>query len=173
MKGGDRVEKNSKGFTLIEMCVVMVLICLLGVALIPSMGLVYKQEVRKAADIMCADLTMMRKETGANGKAYSLSMNSGGNGYSIAPGFTTSRTGNAKDGISPNVTYSIVENYDGGTSASTNTIYYSGGKLVDGLTSTANQVSQLSICIGYDGAAERAEIIYDGFTGGYSMAIRP
>ena len=166
------MRNNSKGFTMIEMVIVLVLIALLGVALIPSMGMIYKQQVRQAADIICGDLTMMRKETDVNGKTYSLSISSLGHTYTIAPSLMTKRDGNDKDGISPNITYSIIEQYNEISSASTNVIYYNKGKLVGGAYS--DEVSQLSISIGYKGNTDvGAEIVYDGFTGGYSIGIKP
>ncbi len=176
-KGGDGVKKESKGFTLLEMTVVLVLICLLGVALVPSMKIVYRQEIRKAADILCADLMTIRKQAIATNVTYSLVVDSTEEyKYTISPGIIQStvnkRTSNYNDSISPNIKYTITGKYEDGTTYISHFICYKDGKLVDSPVGTPSEVKELTIKVTYNGTPEYAEIIYDGFTGRYSITIK-
>lgn len=177
MKGGDGVKKESKGFTLLEMTVVLVLICLLGVALVPSMKIVYRQEIRKAADILCADLMTIRKQAIATNVTYSLDVDPTEQyKYTISPGIIQStvnkRTNNYNDSISPNIKYIIAGECEDGTIYTDTLICYMKGKLVEGLIGTPKEVKELTIIVTYDGTPEYAEIVYDGFTGRYSITIK-
>ena len=171
------MKKESKGFTLLEMTVVLVLICLLGVALVPSMKMVYRQEIRKAADILCADLMTIRKQAIATNVTYSLVVDPTEEyKYTISPGIiqstVTKRINNYNDSISPNIKYTISGECEDGTTYSSTLICYMKGKLVEGFVGTPKEVKELTIIVTYDGTPEYAEIVYDGFTGRYSITIK-
>ena len=53
-------KKDTRGFTVLEMMIVVILIGIIGTAAIPSIGLIRKHEVRKLAKEMCLDLTSQR-----------------------------------------------------------------------------------------------------------------
>ena len=177
MKGGARVKKTCKGFTLLEMTIVLILICLFGVALIPSMKIVYRQEIRKAADMICADLITIRKQAVATNVTYTLTVdNSEKYKYTISPTIINTSSGgrsnNNQDGISPNIEYTISGKYEDDSLYTSESIYYQQRKLVDDATATASELKELIIKVTYDGTNEYAEIIYDGFTGRYSITIK-
>ncbi len=179
MKGWDEVKRRECGFTLIELAIVMVLICILGVALIPSMKMVYKQEIRKAADSLCGDLVIMHKQAIVTSEPYTLTITNRYQ-YSISPkliqGAGDGKLNNDKDDISPNITYTIVKasskNEDGTDYGSETEICYQGGKLIDP-TATTKQADYLIIKVEYDGTNEYAEIRYDGLSGRYSVTFMP
>lgn len=177
MKGGARVKKTCKGFTLLEMTIVLVLISLLGVALIPSMKLVYRQEMRKAADILCADLMTIRKQATATNNTYTLVVDSTDtHQYTISPTLLNAtnagRASNHQDDISPNVEYTIRVKYEDDSEDVKDGVYYQNGRLVDTTGAAAREVKEAMIKVTYDGTSEYAEIIYDGFTGRYSITIK-
>ena len=171
------MKKTSKGFTLIEMTIVLVLICLFGVALIPSMKLIYRQEIRKAADILCADLMTIKKQATSTQSIYTLTVD-GTNKYyyTISPSLLnasiTGKSDNSQDDISPKIKYSIRGVYEDGSTYVSNAICYRRGKLVDLPTATASEVSELIIKVTYEGTNEYAEIVYDGFIGRYNITIK-
>lgn len=72
-----------KGFTLLELAIVLVLMGVIGVAIIPSMEWVYKQELHKAAQGICLDLLTLRQQAMATGNTYTLTMNSNQNTYEM------------------------------------------------------------------------------------------
>lgn len=54
------LKKDRRGFTILEVAVIIVLMGLIGVIAVPSVGLIHKQEVKKLAKEMCLDLTTQR-----------------------------------------------------------------------------------------------------------------
>lgn len=67
-------QKNDQGFTLVEMCVVIVLIGIICVATVPATAIVRRQEAKKFALELCYDLDLMRQQSMANGKLNTLTL---------------------------------------------------------------------------------------------------
>lgn len=63
------VKQNKRGFTLLEMALVLLLTGLLGAVVVPSIKNVRRQELRQIANELCLDLVQVRKMSKANAKA--------------------------------------------------------------------------------------------------------
>ena len=168
------MKNKNGGFTLVELVVCIVLIGLLSAAFVPGIGMVYRQDVRKATELICADLVMLRDQSNATGIKYELAVTSEKNGYTLSPsiiGDGNGRTGSKNDGINLNIqydTYTMIKSPDG-TYIETpiDKIYYKSGKLFDARDTS---IDKLKVSVSYDsGARVSANIIYDGVTGHYTV----
>lgn len=164
MGGGKEVKKDKKGFTLVEMSVVMVLICLMGVALIPNMKAVYKQHAIKAVDSICIDLVTLRKQAIATGGEYTLEVS--GNKYTMMPGIQTSsgKWRSKPDNMASKILFSVVGG-DGSTVVASNKIVFKGRSMKDAL---GNEKEYFIITISYDGVVY-TEAKFEGLTGRYTI----
>lgn len=81
-KGGTEVNRRNQGFSLLEVALILLLMGIVGVAAIPSMQSIRRQEVRKFASEMCLDLVTQRSKERVNpGEGYQLVLsNSDGSG---------------------------------------------------------------------------------------------
>lgn len=74
-KGGTYVKKRSKGFSLLEVALVLLIMGIIGVAAIPSMQNIRRQEVNKLAKEICLDLvTQMTNQNTNRDETYVLDL---------------------------------------------------------------------------------------------------
>lgn len=174
MKGGEEVKKSNLGFTMIELAVVLVLLGILGIALIPSMNMVYKQEIRKAADILCMDIINIRKQSMATGVQYELFVSD--HEYTITPGIiqatSGSRTGNGEDSINKNIRYEIKSVYESGSTSTAGIINFKGSDMSNNVIAMGSTIDHFEIKVTYDSVAEYAEIIFYPMTGHYTITMK-
>jgi len=64
------LKKSNRGFTILEVAVIIIIMGLIGVIAVPSVGLIRKQEVKKLAKEMCLDLTTQRIKAMSMGSDY-------------------------------------------------------------------------------------------------------
>ncbi len=168
------MKKNNSGFTLVELMICIALMGILISVFVPGLGMIYKQDVRKATELICSDLTMMRDQSKATGNTYKIRTNSAKNGYTLSPpiiGSGEGRTGSAIDGINPNIRYEMYRSTSSTSGSTVQTpvteVHYKSGRIFDVANSSIND---LIINIVYEGDARMtAKIVYDGITGHYTV----
>ena len=158
--------RSNKGFTLVEMIVVLVLLSIIGVAVIPSMEMVYKQEIRKAANALCLDLKTLREQARLTGKEYSLVIGVDDHSYTMTcnsaatQGLRSSNNENSKK-----IRYEIV----GSDGSITKTIRFT-GKIME--NEARDDMDKYSIKVNYTGSVFYADIIFENLTGRYTVDIK-
>ncbi len=156
--------RSNKGFTLVEMIVVLVLLSIIGVAVIPSMEMIYKQEIRKAANALCLDLKTLREQARLTGKTYSLVVGVDDHTYTMTgDGTQVLRSGNKEN--SKNIKYEIIGD-DGNT---TKTIKFMGKIMIN---EAKAPIDKYTITVHYIGVASHAEITFENLTGRYTVDIK-
>ena len=65
-------KKNTQGFTMLEIVIVIILMGIIGVAAVPSISMIHKQEVKKLAQEMCLDLTSQRMKAMTTGMKHRI-----------------------------------------------------------------------------------------------------
>lgn len=73
-KGGDEVEENIKGFTMLELMIVLVLMAIITAGIAPNISLVGKSEAKKIAGELCTDLMTIRQKALLDGKKYTIEL---------------------------------------------------------------------------------------------------
>lgn len=164
------MKNKSNGFTLVELMVCIVLMGILIATFVPGLGMVYKQDVRKATELICSDLTMMRDQSKATGITYTLKTNGEKDEYTLSPsiiGNGDGRTGSSIDGINPNIRYELYKKEGATVQTPIGEVYYKAGRVFD---SSNNSIDELIINILYSGDTRMtANIVYDGVTGHYKV----
>ena len=166
-------NKNS-GFTLVELMVCIVLMGLLAAAFVPGLGMVYKQDVKKATELMCSDLTVMKDQSKATGNNYKLEITTKKDGYVLDPPTTgngNGKSGSESDNLSGNIRFKMYKRVVGASGSVVETevtqVNYKAGKLFDSMN---NIISELKVEITYDGDTRMVgNIVYDGITGHYTI----
>lgn len=158
--------RSNKGFTLVEMIVVLVLLSIIGVAVIPSMEIVYRQELRRSANALCLDLKTIRQQASLTGKSYALVVSADDHSYTMSCDSDATqalRSGNTEN--SRNIKYEII----GNDSIPTKTISFT-GEIMKNEVGTA--IDKYSIKVNYAGASSYAEITFENLTGRYTIEIK-
>lgn len=100
------MKKNNKGFSLVELMVVLVLMSIICIAIMPNVRAVRRQEAKKAANELCLDLVTLRTTTRASTSDYTLTLVQDPttlmyNSYTITPELLTA-SGSERDGNKDN-----------------------------------------------------------------------
>jgi Tfp pilus assembly protein FimT len=173
MTGGTMTKNNIKGFTVLEIMIVVLLIGIIGIAAVPSVGLIRKQEVQKIAKELCLDLSAQRIQAmtaNASGRGLELLDTRGAYySYQLTPALDTASGGTReknKDN-STNIRISMQATYELGVVDNLEKIQFDNyGYMMD--TSTPSKtINELSITITYDTA--QSKITFNGVTGNYKI----
>lgn len=158
--------RSKRGFTLVEMVVVLALLSIIGIAAIPSMEMVYRQEIRKSANALCLDLKTIRQQASLTGKNYSLVVGADDRTYTMtcdSDATQVLRSGNKEN--SKNIKYEIV----GNDSITTKTISFTGKTMKN---EAGTVIDKYSIKVHYTGSVSYAEITFENLTGRYTIDIK-
>lgn len=171
MTGGTMTKNNIKGFTVLEIMIVVLLIGIIGIAAVPSVGLIRKQEVQKMAKELCLDLSAQRMQAmtantpergleliGASGAYYS---------YQLTPALDTASGGirSTNKDNSTNIRISMKATGEEGVIESPEKVQFDNyGYLID---TADKKINKLTITITYDTAVSK--ITFNGVTGNYKI----
>jgi Tfp pilus assembly protein FimT len=176
MTGGTMTKNNIKGFTVLEIMIVVLLIGIIGIAAVPSVGLIRKQEVQKIAKELCLDLSAQRMQamtamtTSVSRKGLQLiGDETAGQYYSyqLTPALATASGGTRatnKDN-STNIQISMKATGESGVIESPEKVQFDNyGYLID---TADKKINKLTITITYDTA--ESKITFNGVTGNYKI----
>ncbi|WP_069998222.1 hypothetical protein [Cellulosilyticum sp. I15G10I2] len=178
--------KDIKGFTVLEMMIIVILIGIIGIAVIPSVGMVRKQEVRKLAKEMCLDLTTQRmramtagKMTGSSSYGFELveDLESGHYySYELTPSFDTAsgqvRKVNKDNSNNIHITMEALHIKTFAEEVPLreviHTVYFDNyGSMLKIDEFSTQEIEELTIKLTYDLA--ETKIVFNGVTGYYSI----
>ena len=158
--------RTNKGFTLVEMIIVLALLSMIGVAIIPSMEMVYKQEIRKAANALCLDLKTLREQARLTGKTYSLVVGVDEHTYTMSGDTTAAQALRSSNKDNSNhIKYEIMDS----SGNITNTISFTGKIMKNAVGASKDQYN---IKVHYMGSVSYAEITFENLTGRYTIDIK-
>lgn len=159
------MKQKMKGFTLVEMAIVLLLIAMLGMVAIPGMKMIYKQEAKKAAYNLCLDLVNLRKQAIITGNTYTLEMKDptslNKSEYTLSPGITLATGGSSKTletANNPNISFELEGRTD-------RKVIFEGRVMKD---AAGIEQAEFVIIVRYAGTIY-IEILFDHLTGKYTM----
>lgn len=156
--------KMQKGFTLLELTIVLVIMAIIGYAVIPNTNIIYKQQIQKMANEIGMDLVTIRKQARATNKEYNFVIDSCKYKYSLVndgDAVEAIRTENAGD--SSQLTLAISCN-----NTTANVISFDGKVMkVDGVQT----VEPCKIIIKYNDMETYGQLTFDNVTGAYSFEM--
>ncbi len=179
-------KQGTRGFTVLEMMIVVILMGIIGTAAIPSIGLIRRHEVRKLAKEMCLDLTAQRMRAMAVGKADSTAtyvlelveaLETGHYySYKLTPSLDIA-SGQARDenkDNSRNIHIMMEALYMKELEGEIDVIepiyaiqFDNYGSMLNVNTLSSKEIETLTIKITYD--LEEARVVFNGVTGHYSI----
>lgn len=169
------LKKNSKGFTVAEIMMVVVLISIIGVSALPSINLIRKHEIKKIAKSLCLDLATQRMYAMRGDELdYFIRLISHPEGtyyytyevYAVSDTLTEQDNIIRKHSNQVQITMQTTQGEVGVTSAPHTIQFNAYGELLD--TSTEPKgIYKLEITITYEKL--HTTITFDGITGHYSI----
>ena len=170
-------EKDDRGFTLVEMCLVIILIGIICVATVPATAIVRRQEAKKMALEFCYDLDLMRQQSMANGIANTLTLEPAASAvkssYKISQSLIKADNEKRTDALENVQTLEItMEGQDQAGStieASLDTITFKGNKATKATDGTGEVISKLVVKV--KNKEQVVKLEYDTLTGNYEVSI--
>jgi Tfp pilus assembly protein FimT len=168
-------KNNIKGFTVLEIMIVVLLIGIIGIAAVPSIGLIRKQAVQKMAKELCLDLSAQRMQAmTANRLDLGLELlddRVSGEycSYRLTPALDTASRGTReknKDN-SINIRISMQATYEPGVVDDLVKIQFDNYGYMTDTSTPSKTINELSITITYDTA--QSKITFNGVTGNYKI----
>ncbi|MDF2613656.1 MAG: hypothetical protein K0S71_1442 [Clostridia bacterium] len=170
------LKQNRRGFTIVEVAVIIILMGFIGIIAVPSVGLIRRQEVKKLAKEICLDLTAQRTKAMTMGRVqHSVELTDDAalgyyNGYKLSPAIHTAggtqRDKNEANSKNIRITMETTDGEADVIAVPTKIQFDGYGYMMDtGVPS--KDIYELKIVITYDTA--KADIFFDGITGHYKI----
>ena len=164
-------KNNIKGFTVLEIMIVVLLIGIIGIAAVPSVGLIRKQEVQKIAKELCLDLSAQRMQAmtaNASGRGLELIDTSGAYySYQLTPALDTASGGTRATNKDNSTNIRISMKATGEVGVIENPVKIQFDNYGDMLDTDGKTINELTITIAYDTAVSK--ITFNGITGNYKI----